>query len=254
MSGKRWDLKLDASDHQGHSGGGPLRFIDSDALNRHLPEPTQLGFRADSEVMNRLYSAQQVEFAKTALANNKESNKDDSKLKEEESNSDKYLQLAHVKGPPISSSSTSFDGSAYLTASVGGSGESAGKGSGQVNVPDKGFLDKKAWEVAMQPIQAAGMNIFMLYMMGSNPGIFGIMMLTYALSSGLTTLQNVNVVFVPYQQQGLDCSLQKIAYFAVSLAVNGYLLWSASGMGLLPTQSGDWISKIPGQLVVEQLL
>lgn len=44
---------------------------------------------------------------------------------------------------------------------------------------DKSLLDRKAWEAVMQPLQSVFMNVFMLWMMGSNPGIFGIMMISY---------------------------------------------------------------------------
>ncbi|CAD7973191.1 unnamed protein product [Amoebophrya sp. A25] len=109
---------------------------------------------------------------------------------------------------------------------------------------DKSFLDRKAWEAVMQPIQGVFMNMFMLWMMGSNPGIFGILMLSYSISGAIAQLKNVNNVFLPFSNQGVDCSFQKIAYVAVCVFVLGYLTYSASGMGLLPTQTGDWISKI----------
>ncbi|CAD7973100.1 unnamed protein product [Amoebophrya sp. A120] len=119
---------------------------------------------------------------------------------------------------------------------------------------DKTFLDRKAWEAVMQPCQAVFMNMFMLWMMGSNPGIFGIMMLAYAYSSGIAQLKNVNNVFLPFSQQGVDCSFQKIAYVVICVAVLGYLTYSASGMGLLPTQTGDWISKIPYVPIQERII
>lgn len=90
--------------------------------------------------------------------------------------------------------------------------------------------------------------------MGSNPGIFGIMMLFYGLSSSFAQLNNVNMVFLPYEQQGVDCSLQKIAYAIICAAVLGYITWHASGMGLLPTNTGDWIMKIPIVATRERVL
>eukprot|EP00392_Amoebophrya_sp_AT5.2_P003407 g3412.t1 len=84
---------------------------------------------------------------------------------------------------------------------------------------DKSFLDKKAWEAVMQPAQGVFMNVFMLWMMGNNPGIFGIMMLAYALTSSVAQLKNVNNVFLPFTQQNVDCSFQKIAYVLICLGV-----------------------------------
>lgn len=72
--------------------------------------------------------------------------------------------------------------------------------------------------------------------------------------STVSQIRNVNLTFLPFAQQGVDCSLQKIAYVAVSMAVLGYILWSASGMGLLPTKSGDWIGSIKGARVEERIL
>ena len=181
MSSKRWDFKLDVSDHPSSLQAG---------VKKNLPDPLVLGY---------------------------------------------------------SHSSTS----PYLVPAATAQGQTLKKTQQTV---DKGFLDKKAWEACIQPVSAAGMNLFMIWMMGSSPGIFGIMMLVYGLTSSFATLKNVNNVFLPFQHQGLDCSLQKIAYVVLSVGVCGYLLYSASGMGLLPSQSGDWLGRIPKIEVAEKMV
>lgn len=110
---------------------------------------------------------------------------------------------------------------------------------------NKALLEKKAWELAAQPLNSIGMNIFMLWMMGSSPGIISVMTVLYAGSSIVSNFNNCNKVFQPFVNQGVDCSLPKLAYFAITCAALGYVIWHASGMGILPVQSGDWISKIP---------
>jgi hypothetical protein len=70
------------------------------------------------------------------------------------------------------------------------------------------------------------------------------MMLSYCIMGVVSQINNVGRVFMPYEAQQIDCSLQKMAYLALCFASLGYVLWQMSGMGLLPTASGDWISKI----------
>merc|ERR1719237_766512 len=105
------------------------------------------------------------------------------------------------------------------------------------------LLEKKAWEVAIAPIQSVGMNLFMLWMSGSSPGIFNVMILGYCLTSIVGQFSRVNAAFVAMKT--IDTTLQKLAYLALCSVSLAYLLYHASGMGLLPTSSGDWIASIP---------
>lgn len=116
---------------------------------------------------------------------------------------------------------------------------------------NKALLEKKAWETVMAPVQSVGMNIFMIWMSGSSPGIFSVMMLGYSITSITTQFGNLNRSFEPYVQGGIDVTLQKVAYFAICTASLAYVLWHASGMGLLPTASGDWTSRIKPMSVIE---
>merc|ERR1719221_286128 len=113
------------------------------------------------------------------------------------------------------------------------------------------LLEKKAWEIAIAPIQSVGMNLFMLWMSGSSPGIFNVMILGYCLTSIVGQFSRVNTAFVSFKS--IDTTLQKLAYLALCSVSLAYLLYHASGLGLLPTSSGDWIAFIPNVEVLESV-
>merc|ERR1712151_273160 len=113
------------------------------------------------------------------------------------------------------------------------------------------LLEKKAWEMGIGPIQSAGMNLFMLWMSGSSPGIFNVMILGYCLTSIVGQFSRVNTAFTAFKS--IDTTLQKLAYLALCTVSLAYLLYHASGMGLLPTSSGDWATFIPNTEVFEQV-
>eukprot|EP00929_Paragymnodinium_shiwhaense_P063849 TRINITY_DN3194_c0_g2_i1.p1 TRINITY_DN3194_c0_g2~~TRINITY_DN3194_c0_g2_i1.p1 ORF type:complete len:167 (+),score=37.38 TRINITY_DN3194_c0_g2_i1:99-599(+) len=111
------------------------------------------------------------------------------------------------------------------------------------------LLNKKAWETAIAPIQSVGMNLFMLWMSGSSPGIFNVMILGYCLSSIIGQYGRINQAFANFKT--IDTTLQKLSYFGLCSVSLGYLLWHMSGMGLLPTSSGDWINLIHSSDIYE---
>merc|ERR1719221_102460 len=111
------------------------------------------------------------------------------------------------------------------------------------------LLEKKAWEIAINPIQNVGMNLFMLWMSGSSPGIFNVMILGYCFTSIIGQFSRVNTAFLSFKT--IDTTLQKLAYLALCTVSLAYLLYHSSGMGLLPTSSGDWIAYIPNTEVNE---
>merc|ERR1711988_651434 len=111
------------------------------------------------------------------------------------------------------------------------------------------LLEKKAWEIAIAPIQSVGMNLFMLWMSGSSPGIFNVMILGYCLTSIVGQYSRINTAFAQFKT--IDTTLQKLSYFGLCSVSLGYLLWHMSGMGLLPTSSGDWIHLINNPGVYE---
>merc|ERR1719221_1487447 len=121
--------------------------------------------------------------------------------------------------------------------------ETSSAAKGKSKTSNQELLEKKAWEVAIAPIQSVGMNLFMLWMSGSSPGIFTVMILWYCLTSIIGQFSRVNTAFAA--MKSIDTTLQKLAYLALCSVSLAYLLYHASGMGLLPTSSGDWIASIP---------
>merc|ERR1719198_2946523 len=111
--------------------------------------------------------------------------------------------------------------------------------------------EKKSWEMSMAPGKAVFMNLFMLWMGGSSPGIFSVLIMGYVVSSTIGSITKVHQAFEPFRQLGIDCSLQSLAYVAINLATFAYITYSASSSGMLPTASGDWLALIPSQRVVE---
>merc|ERR1712039_695382 len=130
-----------------------------------------------------------------------------------------------------------------ITMDDGGADKRRGRGSNEE------LLTKKAWEIAIAPIQSVGMNLFMLWMSGSSPGIFNVMILGYCLTSIAGQISRVNTAFTAFKT--IDTTLQKLAYLALCSVSLAYLLYHASGMGLLPTSTGDWIAFIPNTQVFE---
>merc|ERR1712232_669146 len=106
-----------------------------------------------------------------------------------------------------------------------GSSESRGKSKAS----NQDLLEKKAWEIAIAPIQSVGMNLFMLWMSGSSPGIFNVMILAYCLTSIIGQYGRINTAFVNFK--AIDTTLQKLAYFGLCSVSLGYLLWHMLGMG-----------------------
>ena len=66
---------------------------------------------------------------------------------------------------------------------------------------------KKAWEVAIRPIQSVGMNLFMLWMSGSSPGIFNVMILGYCLTSIVGQYSGVNTAFDNFKELASNHSI-----------------------------------------------
>merc|ERR1719197_269758 len=82
------------------------------------------------------------------------------------------------------------------------------------------LLEKKAWETAIAPIQSVGMNLFMLWMSGSSPGIFNVMILGYCLTSIISQYGRINTAFQHFK--AIDTTLQKLAYFGLCSVSLGY--------------------------------
>merc|ERR1712211_174297 len=100
------------------------------------------------------------------------------------------------------------------------SGSAAGKNKSKSAVQE--LLEKKAWETCLAPIQSVGMNLFMLWMSGSSPGIFNVMILGYCVTAIVGQYSRMNSAFAGFK--AIDTTLQKAAYFALCTVSLAYLL------------------------------
>jgi Protein of unknown function (DUF1077) len=114
------------------------------------------------------------------------------------------------------------------------------------------ILESRAWEAALLPVKSMGMNLFMLWLMGSGAGIFTILLVAYAVIQAVEMLFRVESTFSQYK--GADTLiLQKVTYLTINILIIGYLGNKAGNMGLLPIASGDWISLFPQTVILEQV-
>ena len=114
------------------------------------------------------------------------------------------------------------------------------------------ILESRAWETAFVPVKSMGMNLFMLWLMGSGAGIFTILLVAYAVIQAVEMLFRLESSFAPFK--GADTLiLQKVTYLSLNVLIIGYLGNKAGNMGLLPIASGDWISLFPQTVILEQV-
>jgi len=115
-----------------------------------------------------------------------------------------------------------------------------------------GILESRAWEMATMPVKSMGMNLFMLWLMGTGAGIFTILLVAYAVIQAVEMLFRVDAVFLQFK--GADTLiLQKTVYLSLNLMILIYLGNKAGHMGLLPLASGDWIGLLPITVLLEKV-
>ncbi|KAF7455753.1 ER membrane protein complex subunit 4 [Cryptosporidium felis] len=107
-------------------------------------------------------------------------------------------------------------------------------------------LDKKAWSIAHLPVKTMGMTLFMLYMSGSNAGIFSILIISYALINAIKILLQVNKNFLePERIARKTFILQRSLYLLYSILGIFFVLFKLGNMGLIPINRGDYFSDAP---------
>ena len=89
------------------------------------------------------------------------------------------------------------------------------------------------------------MNLLMMYM-GGGSGIFGVLILVYALHSCVRTLLGVSMQFKPFSvtKELKHIWAYKCIYCAICITFGVYILYQASQMGALPLSSGDYLGLI----------
>ncbi|CEM15696.1 unnamed protein product [Vitrella brassicaformis CCMP3155] len=113
------------------------------------------------------------------------------------------------------------------------------------------IVESKAWEAALAPGKSIGMTIFMLWMGGSSPGIFSILIMGYGAINTVKSLFGLNAAFASFETAKVNVMLQKLVYVLINLAALGYISYHCAHMGLLPISSGDYIAMIPEKKVLE---
>uniref|UniRef100_A0A915MZW3 ER membrane protein complex subunit 4 n=1 Tax=Meloidogyne javanica TaxID=6303 RepID=A0A915MZW3_MELJA len=80
------------------------------------------------------------------------------------------------------------------------------------------LLNKRVWDVALGPLKALPMNMFMMYMAGNTISIFPIMMVMMMVWRPIKTLLSVNATFkVMEQEYGSSLILHKIVFILGNL-------------------------------------
>ena len=83
----------------------------------------------------------------------------------------------------------------------------------------------------------------MMWMMGTNGGLFSILLMVFALSSSLEQVMSLNKAFASFEGiEGLW--QQKLVYFVLSMCVFGWVGKKGGEMGLLPIATGDWLDML----------
>jgi hypothetical protein len=127
---------------------------------------------------------------------------------------------------------------------------SADAASGSSSAAAAANVEKTAalvYQSAMSTATAPGkqllMTAFMLWMSGNSLQIFSIMMLGMALYQPLQRLLNVSAEFRRYQGSEVNVLLPKLVFCLCNAAGVALALYKCNAMGLLPTNSADWLSQ-----------
>ena len=95
---------------------------------------------------------------------------------------------------------------------------------------------------AFDPAKQAGFMCVMLYMSGSQPSVFSIMMMVTCISSPIMALTNVTKMFP--QDKQVDVIVPRLIYVAIQIGQLLFAAYKLDAMGLLPTYASDWMSQM----------
>eukprot|EP00744_Colponema_vietnamica_P015937 GILI01022350.1.p1 GENE.GILI01022350.1~~GILI01022350.1.p1 ORF type:complete len:186 (+),score=32.74 GILI01022350.1:54-560(+) len=111
---------------------------------------------------------------------------------------------------------------------------------------------KKCWETATAPAKNIFMNVFMLWMAGSSVHIFSIMIVFMTMMTPLKAVLSVNSAFSKFEGIGRETLFtNKLVFIALNFVNLAAGLWKLSTLGLLPVNSGDWVSIITTKKILE---
>jgi len=100
----------------------------------------------------------------------------------------------------------------------------------------------KAWELAYSPAKSLPMNAIMLYMSGSGVQIFSMMAVGMLITGPLKGISTMNTAFSRLSSPGQSLLLPKMLFVVCQLAGIGVGLYKCWSMGLLPTETSDWLA------------
>jgi ER membrane protein complex subunit 4 len=95
---------------------------------------------------------------------------------------------------------------------------------------------------AMEPGKHAGFMCFMLYMSGSQPSVFSIMMMVTCVSAPIMALTNITKQFPA--DKHVDVNIPRLIYAAIQIGQLCFAAYKLDAMGLLPTYPSDWMSQM----------
>ncbi|KIS70426.1 chaperone EMC4 [Mycosarcoma maydis] len=100
----------------------------------------------------------------------------------------------------------------------------------------------KAWELAYSPAKSLPMNAIMLYMSGSGVQIFSMMAVGMLITGPLRGISTMNSSFDRLSSPGQSLLLPKILFILCQMAAIALGLYKCWSMGLLPTETSDWLA------------
>lgn len=100
----------------------------------------------------------------------------------------------------------------------------------------------KAWELAYSPAKSLPMNAIMLYMSGSGVQIFSMMAVGMLITGPLKGIASMNTAFSRFSSPGQSLLLPKLLFVLCQLAGIAVGLYKCWSMGLLPTETSDWLA------------
>jgi len=103
------------------------------------------------------------------------------------------------------------------------------------------LVDKRSWDIALGPIKGLPMNMFMMYMVGSQISMFPIMMLGMSFFRHISAIMGLKQI-TKQLEKSPQYHLQTMVYVLGQLIGLGLAVNKCNSMGLLPTHPSDWLA------------
>ncbi|KAI5479286.1 ER membrane DUF1077 domain protein [Pseudohyphozyma bogoriensis] len=110
---------------------------------------------------------------------------------------------------------------------------------------------QKAWEIGLAPAKNVPMQAFMMYMTGGGVQIFSVMSVWGCLKGAVSGILATDKTFASLSGTAKPLAtdaekpsflLQKAAFVACQIGLLLVALWKINSMGLLPTETSDWLA------------